>query len=142
MKEIVPFDLLKNYLTDKAATYDDFLALRRVLSYQYGTVILLHHILSVETALPNLMINLKTGFITICSLPFNYKPQKLSPFSLRLSTNFYELFGNTYINAGILPSFIATADALNNSKYIYFNIDLISKRICSCCILSWDITKT
>jgi len=67
----VPKSLLKDYLVRKAVTHDDFLALRRVLSYQYGSMLCLHHVLSIETALPNFMINLQTGNVTIYTLPFN-----------------------------------------------------------------------
>jgi hypothetical protein len=137
MKEIVPESLLKDYLTRKAVTHDDFLALRRVLSYQYGSMLCLHHTLSIDTALPNFMLNLQTGNITIYALPFNSDPEKPSCFSIRLSTNFHYLFKNTYINAGVLPALIATADALSNSKYPPFYLDSTSKDTWNCSTANW-----
>jgi hypothetical protein len=73
---------------EKTHSYDDFLALRRVFSYQYGSLLCLNNLLSIETRLENFMLNLQTGNLTIYSLPFNSNPQKQSPFAIRLSTNF------------------------------------------------------
>lgn len=69
------------------------------------------------------MINLLNGNITVYSLPLNYHPVSLSPYSIRLSENFQDLFGNTYINSGVLPAIIATADSLTNKKYLLLDID-------------------
>jgi len=76
----------------------------------------LNYALSIDTHLKNFMINLSNGHITVLNLPYNLKPNQESPFSVRLSRSIFELFGTTYVNAGVLPSFIATADALCNIK--------------------------
>ena len=117
MKEIVHSEVLKKYLVARAQSYDDFLTLRRTLSYQYGVLQCLNYTLSVPTELGKFMLDLRTGAISVYALTFNSSPEKLSPFAIRFSKNFLELFGRTYINSGILPAFLATADALTNSKY-------------------------
>lgn len=117
MKEIVHSEVLKNYLVTRSQSYDDFLTLRRTLSYQYGVLQCLNYTLSVPTEISKFMLDFRTGAISVYALNFNSNPEKLSPFAIRFSKNFLELFGRTYINAGILPAFLATADALTNSKY-------------------------
>ena len=117
MKEIVHSEVLKKYLVARAQSYDDFLTLRRTLSYQYGVLQCLNYTLSVPTELGKFMLDLRTGAISVYALTFNSSPEKLSPFAIRFSKNFLELFGRTYIHSGILPAFLATADALTNSKY-------------------------
>ena len=129
MKDLVPADLLRQYFTQKATSHDDFFTLRRSLSYQYGVLVSLNHILSIETSLENFMIRLTDGQITILSLPFNPHPTKESPFAVRLSRSIMEFFGETYINSGVLPAFIATVDALSNPKYFFHHSDLTSKPI-------------
>lgn len=47
MKEIVPKNVLRQYLESKMATYDDFLLLRRTMSYQYGALSSLQYVLSI-----------------------------------------------------------------------------------------------
>ena len=47
MKEIVPRNILRQYLEGKTATYDDFLLLRRTLAYQYGAIACLQYVLSI-----------------------------------------------------------------------------------------------
>lgn len=118
MKEIVNGEVLKNYLVSRTQSYDDFLTLRRTLSYQYGVLQCLNYALSVPTELGKFMLDLRTGAVSVYALSFNYNPEKLSPFAIRFSKNFLELFGRTYINSGVLPAFLATADALTNSKYL------------------------
>lgn len=118
MKEIVHSEVLKNYLVARAQSYDDFLTLRRTLSYQYGVLQCLNYTLSVPTELGKFMLDLRTGAISVYALNFNPNPEKLSPFAIRFSKNFLELFGRTYINSGVLPAFLATADALTNNKYL------------------------
>ena len=36
---------------------------------------------------------------------------------MRLSRSIMDFFGETYVNSGVLPAFIATVDALTNPKY-------------------------
>lgn len=77
MKEIVPKNALRQYLEGKTITYDDFLLLRRNMSYQYGTMSCLHYVLSIPLELQNVFINLKTGDLSIWNLPFKADPEKL-----------------------------------------------------------------
>ena len=51
MKEIVPSNILRQYLEGKTATYDDFLLLRRTLAYQYGSIACLQYVLSIPLEL-------------------------------------------------------------------------------------------
>jgi len=67
--------------------------------------------------LQNLTFDLKNGFIYINVLKFNFEDSKVSPFSLRLSRNIKTFLEKTLLYAGILPSFAATIDALNNEKF-------------------------
>jgi len=60
---------------------------------------------------------MNNGFVFINFVKFNFEDSKLSPFSLRLSRNILAFLDKTLLNAGILPSFSATIDALNNSKF-------------------------
>jgi hypothetical protein len=60
---------------------------------------------------------MKNGFVQVNSLKFNFEDQKPSPFSLRLSRNIATFLDKTLINAGILPAFAATVDALSNNKF-------------------------
>ena len=137
MKEIVPSDVLKNYLVGRTQSYDDFLTLRRTLSYQYGVLQCLNFVLSVPTELGKFMLDLRTGGVSVYALNFNYSPEKLSPFAIRFSRNFQELFGRTYINSGVLPAFLATADALTNHKYPSSNSDSTSGPTSRCSTTSW-----
>lgn len=119
MKEIVPSNVLRQFLESKTTTYDDFLILRRNLSYQYGAFSCLHYLLSIPLLLENIFINLKTGDISLWNLPIKADPSLEQPFALRLSAGIQELFGESYVNGGCLPAFIATSDALCNKKFNY-----------------------
>ena len=114
MKEIVGDDVLVNYLVKRACSYDDFINLRRVFSYEFGVMSCYNHIFSLDTTLDSFTINLKTGYLKLYSPKLNYHPQKLSHHAIRLSTNFSTLLSPTYLNSGVLPSFITTVDALYN----------------------------
>lgn len=59
---------------------------------------------------------MKTGFVYVNHLKFNFENTKESPFSLRLSRNILNFLDKVLLNGGILPSFAATIDALNNKK--------------------------
>ena len=86
------------------------------MAYQYGTISCLQYLLSIPLELDNIFINLKTGDISIWNIVFKENPAELSPFAIRLSTSFQELFGDNYVNGGCLPAFIATSEALRNPK--------------------------
>ncbi len=60
---------------------------------------------------------MKNGFIYVNSIKFNFEDNKVSPFSLRLSRNISTFLDKTLLNAGILPAFSATIDALSNEKF-------------------------
>ena len=68
MKEIVPSNILRQYIEGKSSTYDDFLLLRRTLAYQYGSISCLQYLLSIPLSLENIFINLKNGDISIWNL--------------------------------------------------------------------------
>ena len=104
-------------MENRTNTYDDFLLLRRTLSYQYGSLSSLHYTLSVPLSLSNIVMNLETGDISILNLPLSSTPADLEPFAVRLSVGFQELFGDNYVRGGCLPAFIATTDALQNPKF-------------------------
>lgn len=87
MKEIVPQNLLRQYLEAKTTTYDDFLLLRRNMSYQYGAISCLQYVLSSPLELENIFIHLKTGDISIWNCPFKKEPKELEPHAIRLSTS-------------------------------------------------------
>lgn len=127
MKEIVGCDVLKRYLVARAQSYDDFLTLRRTLSYQYGVLQCLNFTLAISTDLAKFMIDLRTGAVSVCNLQFNGDPEHPSPYAIRFSRNIFELLGKTYINAGVLPAFLATSDALTNTKYFLSYSDSTSK---------------
>lgn len=65
MKEIVKNNVMREYFIKKALLYDDFLAFRRNFSYQYGTLIALHYVLSISTNLQNFNIHLQTGNLIV-----------------------------------------------------------------------------
>jgi hypothetical protein len=117
MKEIVPRTVMKDYFSHKALNYDEYNSFRKIFAYQYGTVCALHQILGIETGLQNLIIDMKNGFVQVNSLRFNFENHKPSPFSLRLSRNIATFLDKTLLNAGILPAFAATVDALSNDKF-------------------------
>ena len=117
MKQIVPKTVIKDYFVEKAANYDEYNSFRKIFTYQYGAVCALDYVLGVETGLQNLTFDMKNGFIYINSFKFNFEDPKPSPFSLRLSRNIATFLDKTLLNAGILPSFAATIDALNNDKF-------------------------
>ena len=76
MKEIVPKNIMRSYLEARANSYDDFLLLRRTISYQYGSLSCLSYVLAIPLELQNFFINLITGNISIYSLPlFKTNPQ-------------------------------------------------------------------
>jgi hypothetical protein len=127
MKEIVDCGVLKRYLVARTQTYDDFLTLRRSLSYHYGVLQCLNYALAVHTELGRFMLDLRTGAVSVCQLSFSSAPELASPFAIRFSRNIFELFGKTYINAGVLPAFLATADALTNRKYSIPHADSTSR---------------
>ena len=108
---------MKEYFTQKALNYDEFNSFRKIFAYQYGAVCALHQILGIETGLQNLTFDMKNGFIQVNSLKFNFEDPKPSPFSLRLSRNIATFLDKTLLNAGILPAFAATVDALSNDKF-------------------------
>lgn len=110
----MPSHLLKSYLVEKAHSYDDFIAFRKLFAYQYGTLLCYNYIFSIETKLSDFLINLQTGYINTYDNKFNYKPSQANPLSIRLSNNIYHLFGDTFVNAGVIPAFVATIDALKN----------------------------
>lgn len=66
--------------------------------------------------LQNLTIDMKTGFVYINHLKFNFDNKKASPYSLRLSRNILNFLDKILFNGGILPSFAATIDSFNNKK--------------------------
>jgi hypothetical protein len=66
--------------------------------------------------LQNLTIDMKTGFVYINHLKFNFDNKKISPYSLRISRNILSFLDKILLNGGILPSFSATIDSLNNKK--------------------------
>ena len=119
MKEIVPKTVMKDYFSQKALNYDEYNSFRKIFAYQYGTICALHHILGIETGLQNLIFDMKNGFIQVNSLKFNFEDHKPSPFSLRLSRNIATFLDKTLLNAGILPAFAATVDALSNDKFSF-----------------------
>jgi hypothetical protein len=116
-------EVLKNYLVTRSQSYDDFLTLRRTISYQYGVLQCLNYTLAIPTDLARFMLDLRTGAVSVCQLTFSADPEHPSPFAIRFSKNIFELLGKTYINAGVLPAFLATADALTNPKYNPPDID-------------------
>jgi hypothetical protein len=120
MKEIVPDTVLRDYFVEKAINYDEFISFRKAFSYQYGTILAVNYVLNNELNLANYIVNLKNGFISIMDQRLNASPAVVSAFCVRISRNFNKLFGKTYINAGIVPAFVATIDALNNKKYFTF----------------------
>lgn len=71
MKEIIKTNVLKDYLIKKSTTYDDFLILRRSLSYQYGVLLCLNYTLSIPTELGKFTLDLSTGTISVGQLQFN-----------------------------------------------------------------------
>lgn len=139
MKEIVDPGVLKRYLVSKTQTYDDFLTLRRAISYHYGVLQCLNYTLAIPTELGKFMIDLRTGGVSVCHLAFSSNPDKPSPHAIRFSRNIFELLGKTYINSGVLPAFIATADALTNKKYSFINIDSTSRLSFSCYTTSFPV---
>jgi hypothetical protein len=52
--------------------------------------------------------------VPVFDFRLNPSPSKLSPHSVRLSRNIVSFLTKTYINSGILPAMIATADAFDN----------------------------
>lgn len=116
MKETVDSGVLKRYLISRTQSYDDFLTLRRSISYHYGVLQCLNYFLAIPTDLGRFMIDIRTGAVSVCQLSFNYSPKQANPFAIRFSRNIFELLGKTYINSGVLPAFLATADALTSRK--------------------------
>ena len=117
MKEIVPKTVMKDYFVQKALNYDEYNSFRKIFAYQYGAVCALNYVLGIETGVQNLTFDMKTGFILVNSLKFSFEDSKVSPFSLRLSRNIATFLDKTLMNAGILPAFAATIDALCNEKF-------------------------
>jgi hypothetical protein len=117
MKEIVPKTVMKDYFAQKALNYDEYNSFRKIFAYQYGTICALHYVLGIDTGLQNLTFDMKNGFIYVNSLKFNFEESKVSPFSLRLSRNISTFLDKTLLNAGILPAFTATIDALSIEKF-------------------------
>jgi hypothetical protein len=89
MKQVIPTNVLRQYLEDKTNTYDDFLMLRKTLAYQYGALSCIQFTLSIPLELENIFINIRTGDISLWNLEFNQKPGELNPFSVRLSTGIH-----------------------------------------------------
>lgn len=138
MKEIIDNGVFKRFLISKTQSYDDFLTLRRAISYHYGVLQCLNYFLAIPTELGRFMIDLRTGAVSVCQLSFNYSPKKANPFAIRFSRNIFELLGKTYINAGVLPAFLATADALTSRKYILFYSDSTSRHSSTCFMTSLE----
>ncbi len=141
MKEIVDCGVLKRYLISRTQSYDDFLTLRRAISYHYGVLQCLHYFLAIPTELGKFMIDIRNGAVSVCQLSFNSSPKFASPFAIRLSANIFELLGKTYINAGVLPAFLATADALTSRKYIPCYSDSTSRHLSTYCMMSLEDTR-
>lgn len=108
---------MKDYFAQKALNYDEYNSFRKIFAYQYGAICALHYVLGIETGLQNLTFDMKNGFIYVNSLKFNFEESKISPFSLRLSRNISTFLDKTLLNAGILPAFAATIDALSIEKF-------------------------
>ena len=70
MKEIIPKNVLRQYLEDKANTYDDFLMLRKTLAYQYGALSCMQFTLNIPLELENILLNIRTGDISLWNLQF------------------------------------------------------------------------
>jgi hypothetical protein len=114
MKEIVPENVLKKYIEKKANNYDEYISFRKIFAYQYGAIMALNYILAVDANLYHYIIDLRSGSIPIFDFRLNPNPSKMSPFSVRLSRNILAFLTKTYINAGVLPAMVATADAFSN----------------------------
>jgi hypothetical protein len=74
----------------------------------------MNYIMSLDATLHQYVIDLRTGSIPIYDFKLNPNPKKVSPFSVRLSRNILEFVTKTYVNAGIFPAMVATADAFSN----------------------------
>jgi len=74
MREVVPKNVLRQYLEDKTNSYDDFLMLRKMLAYQYGALSCVQFTLSIPLKLENMFINVRTGDISLWNLDFKEKP--------------------------------------------------------------------
>lgn len=114
MKEIVPDTIFKSFIERKAYNYDEYISFRKAFSYQYGAVLSMNYIMAIEAYLHNYIIDLRTGAIFLNDFRLKTNPQKISPFSVRLSRNILNFLTKTQINAGILPSMVATANAFAN----------------------------
>ena len=125
MKEIVPENVFKTYIEKKANNYDEYISFRKIFAYQYGAIMALNYILSVDANLYQYIIDLRSGSIPIFDFRLNTNPSKISPFSVRLSRNILAFITKTYINAGVLPAMVATADAFSNE-------DLMMNEYLSC----------
>lgn len=119
MKEIVTSKTLKEYFLSKAIKYDDYVTFRKTFSYQYAATLAINYVMSIETQLPHCLVDLKTAKISLLHFKFNYTPQELSPYSVRLSRNIKNFLTRDHINGGVLPSFIATIEALTNEKAVF-----------------------
>ena len=108
---------MKQYFTKKSLNFDEYNSYRKIFAYQYGTASALYYILGLQMGVQNLIFDMRTGFICINSLKVNFDQPKVSPYSLRLSRNVLTFLDMTLLNGGILPSFSATIDALNNKKF-------------------------
>lgn len=116
MKQIIPATMLKDYFVGKANSYDDYISFRNTFGAQYGVTLAINHLFGLDASLGSYIVNLSTAKIELNNLRALCSPTKSSRFAVRLSRNFMAVFGQTHINAEILPSFIATIDALNNEK--------------------------
>ena len=65
MKEIVPETVLKNYILDKAETYDEYISFRKMFGYQYGTICMINHVMGIEAVLGTYQFDMKTGHINL-----------------------------------------------------------------------------
>lgn len=115
MKEIVPETIMREYIEKKALNYDEYISFRKIFSYQYGALMAMNYILSLDAELSQYIIDLKTGEIPIYNLKMNPNPKKLSPYSIRLSRNILNFITKTHVNACVFPAMVATADAFSNA---------------------------
>ncbi len=115
MKEIVPETIMREYIEKKAQNYDEYISFRKIFSYQYGALMAMNYILSLDAELSQYIIDLKTGEIPIYNLKMNPNPKKLSPYSIRLSRNILNFITKTHVNSCVFPAMVATADAFSNA---------------------------
>jgi hypothetical protein len=116
MREIIPETVFKDYVLEKAPTFDEFISFRKMFAYQYGAILACNYVLGVEAYLHNYHFNLRTGLIEINDFKFNYEPTRISEYSVRLTRNITSFLQKVYLNANVLPAFAATISSLNNPK--------------------------